>query len=147
VTVIVEAAGLRKAYGGQQVLDGVDLAAAEGTVLALLGPNGAGKTTTVRILSTLTRPDGGAATIAGHDVVRDPVGVRGVISLTGQYAALDDRQTGRRTWSCSAGWPTWTGRPPAAGRTTCSSGSTWPGTPIAGSVSGPAACGAGWTWR
>jgi ABC-2 type transport system ATP-binding protein len=77
------------------VLDGVDLAAAEGTVLALLGPNGAGKTTTVRVLSTLTRPDGGRATIAGHDVLRDPVGVRGVISLTGQYAALDDRQTGR----------------------------------------------------
>jgi ABC-2 type transport system ATP-binding protein len=95
VTVIVEAVGLRKSYGTQQVLDGVDLAVAEGTVLALLGPNGAGKTTTVRILSTLTRPDGGSATIAGHDVVSDPVGVRGVISLTGQYAALDDRQTGR----------------------------------------------------
>jgi ABC-2 type transport system ATP-binding protein len=63
--------------------------------MALLGPNGAGKTTTVRVLSTLTRPDGGRATIAGHDVVGDPVAVRGVISLTGQYAALDDRQTGR----------------------------------------------------
>jgi len=93
--VIVEAVGLRKAYGSQQVLDGVDLTAAEGTVLALLGPNGAGKTTTVRVLSTLTQPDAGTATIAGHDVVHDPVGVRGVISLTGQYAALDDRQTGR----------------------------------------------------
>ena len=93
--MIVEAVGLRKSYGGRQVLDGVDLCAAEGTVLALLGPNGAGKTTTVRILSTLTRPDGGSATVAGHDVVRDPVGVRGVISTTGQYAALDDRQTGR----------------------------------------------------
>ena len=92
--MIVEAAGLRKSYGGQQVLDGVDLEVPEGTVLALLGPNGAGKTTVVRVLSTLTRPDGGSATVAGHDVVRDPVGVRGVISLTGQYAALDDRQTG-----------------------------------------------------
>ena len=92
--MIVEAAGLRKSYGTQQVLDGVDLQVAEGSVLALLGPNGAGKTTTVRVLSTLTRPDGGSARIAGHDVVRDPVGVRGVISLTGQFAALDDRQTG-----------------------------------------------------
>ena len=93
--MIVEAVGLRKSYGGRQVLAGVDLGAAEGTVLALLGPNGAGKTTTVRILSTLTRPDGGSATVAGRDVVRDPVGVRGVISVTGQFAALDDRQTGR----------------------------------------------------
>ena len=93
--MIVEAVGLRKSYGGRAVLDGVDLAVAEGTVLALLGPNGAGKTTTVRVLSTLTRPDGGSATVAGHDVVTDPVGVRGVISLTGQYAAVDDRQTGR----------------------------------------------------
>jgi ABC-2 type transport system ATP-binding protein len=95
VAVIVEAVGLTKTFGSRRVLDGVDLAAAEGTVLALLGPNGAGKTTTVRVLSTLTRPDGGRASIAGHDVVGDPVGVRGVISLTGQYAALDDRQTGR----------------------------------------------------
>jgi ABC-2 type transport system ATP-binding protein len=95
VAVIVEASGLRKTFGRQVVLDGVDLRVPEGTVCALLGPNGAGKTTTVRILSTLTRPDGGTATIAGHDVVRDPVGVRAAISLTGQYAAVDDGQTGR----------------------------------------------------
>src|SRR5215211_853349 len=74
---------------------GVDLAVPEGSVLALLGPNGAGKTTTVRILSTLTRPDGGSARIAGFDVVREPFAVRGVIGLTGQFAAVDDRQTGR----------------------------------------------------
>ncbi|TWD74849.1 ABC-2 type transport system ATP-binding protein [Kribbella amoyensis] len=93
--MIVEATQLRKSYGATHVLRGVDLRVREGEVLALLGPNGAGKTTTVRILTTLTRPDGGTATIAGYDVVREPTRVRGVISLTGQYAAVDDNQTGR----------------------------------------------------
>jgi ABC-2 type transport system ATP-binding protein len=93
--MIVEATNLRKSYGGTEVLAGVDLAVREGEVVALLGPNGAGKTTTVRILTTLTRPDAGRATIAGYDVVREPTKVRGVISLTGQYAAVDDNQTGR----------------------------------------------------
>jgi len=93
--MIVEATGLRKSYGTTDVLTGVDLSVAEGSVLALLGPNGAGKTTTVRILTTLTRPDSGSATIAGYDVLREPARVRGVISLTGQYAAVDENQTGR----------------------------------------------------
>ncbi|HEY3559563.1 MAG TPA: ATP-binding cassette domain-containing protein [Kribbella sp.] len=93
--MIVEATGLRKSYGATEVLTGVDLSVAEGSVLALLGPNGAGKTTTVRILSTLTRPDSGTATIAGYDVLRQPAKVREVISLTGQYAAVDENQTGR----------------------------------------------------
>ncbi|MET9316067.1 ATP-binding cassette domain-containing protein [Kribbella sp. NPDC003505] len=93
--MIVEATGLRKSYGATDVLTGVDLSVAEGSVLALLGPNGAGKTTTVRILTTLTRPDSGTATIAGYDVLREPARVRGVISLTGQYAAVDENQTGR----------------------------------------------------
>ncbi|WP_433161002.1 ATP-binding cassette domain-containing protein [Kribbella sp. CA-247076] len=93
--MIVEATGLRKSFGATEVLTGVDLQVAEGTVLALLGPNGAGKTTTVRILTTLTRPDAGRATIAGYDVLREPARVRGVISLTGQYAAVDENQTGR----------------------------------------------------
>jgi daunorubicin resistance ABC transporter ATP-binding subunit len=93
--VIVDVHGLHKSFGDHRVLDGVDLSAAEGTVLALLGPNGAGKTTAVRILTTLTRPDAGTATIAGHDVVREPAAVRALISLTGQSAAVDDRQTGR----------------------------------------------------
>jgi ABC-2 type transport system ATP-binding protein len=86
--------GLRKAYGEQVVLDGVDLTVPRGTVYALLGPNGAGKTTLVRILATLTPPDAGRATVAGHDVVADPGGVRGAISLTGQYAAVDELLTG-----------------------------------------------------
>jgi ABC-2 type transport system ATP-binding protein len=92
--MIVEATGLQKSFGATVVLQGVDLAVPEGSVLALLGPNGAGKTTIVRILTTLTRPDGGHATIAGYDVVREGTKVRGVISLTGQHAAVDDNQTG-----------------------------------------------------
>ncbi|MER7410490.1 MULTISPECIES: ATP-binding cassette domain-containing protein [Streptomyces] len=90
----IEAHGLTKAYGGTRVLRGIDLRVPRGAVLALLGPNGAGKTTTVRILTTLTRPDGGRARVAGGDVVRDRAAVRGAISLTGQYAALDEEQTG-----------------------------------------------------
>ncbi|MCU1665426.1 MAG: type transport system ATP-binding protein [Pseudonocardiales bacterium] len=93
--MIVEASGLRKAFGSTVVLDDVDLKVEEGSVLALLGPNGAGKTTIVRILTTLSRPDRGRATIAGHDVVRESTTVRGMISLTGQYSAVDDEQTGR----------------------------------------------------
>ncbi|WP_432880073.1 ATP-binding cassette domain-containing protein [Kribbella sp. CA-245084] len=93
--MIIEAIGLRKSYGANDVLTGVDLSVAEGSVLALLGPNGAGKTTAVRILTTLTKPDSGTATIAGYDVLREPARVRGAISLTGQYAAVDENQTGR----------------------------------------------------
>jgi ABC-2 type transport system ATP-binding protein len=91
---VVVARGLRKAYGDLTVLDGVDLDVGRGQVLALLGPNGAGKTTTVRILSTLLRPDGGTASVAGHDVVHEPGAVRAAISLTGQYAAVDQLLTG-----------------------------------------------------
>jgi ABC-2 type transport system ATP-binding protein len=90
----VEAAGLVKSYGDVRVLDGVDLRARCGSVFALLGPNGAGKTTTVRILCTLAAADGGRARVAGHDVVAARHRVRRSISLTGQYAALDEVQTG-----------------------------------------------------
>ncbi|MBD9733638.1 ATP-binding cassette domain-containing protein [Streptomyces sp. H28] len=90
----IEAHGLVKSYGGLTVLDGVDLRVDAGTVYALLGPNGAGKTTTVRILATLIRPDAGRARVAGHDVVAGRSAVRRAISLTGQYAALDETQTG-----------------------------------------------------
>jgi ABC-2 type transport system ATP-binding protein len=93
--MIIEASGLRKSYGANDVLAGVDLSVEEGSVLALLGPNGAGKTTAVRILTTLTTPDSGTATVAGYDVLREPAHVRGAISLTGQYAAVDENQTGR----------------------------------------------------
>src|SRR4249920_2751581 len=86
--------GLRKSYGKQVVLDGIDLDIAEGTVFALLGPNGAGKTTTVHILSTLTAADGGEAQVGGHDVAREPDAVRAVIGLTGQFSAVDGLFTG-----------------------------------------------------
>ncbi|GAB2937580.1 daunorubicin resistance protein DrrA family ABC transporter ATP-binding protein [Micromonospora polyrhachis] len=91
---IVKAHGIHKSYRNVTVLDGIDLRVRKGTVFALLGPNGAGKTTLVRILSTLIRPDGGTATIAGHDVLRAPEKVRAAISLTGQYAAVDELLTG-----------------------------------------------------
>ena len=90
--ILVE--GLQKRFGSNTALAGVDLAVPEGSVLGLLGPNGAGKTTVVRILSTLLPPDGGRAEVAGIDVVRDPGGVRSVIGLTGQYAAVDEYLTG-----------------------------------------------------
>ncbi|WP_433084675.1 ATP-binding cassette domain-containing protein [Dactylosporangium sp. CA-052675] len=94
MTYAVETTGLTKSYGRLAVLTGVDLRVPAGSVFCLLGPNGAGKTTTVRILTTLTSPDGGTARVAGHDVVRDRAGVRRAISLTGQYAAVDELQTG-----------------------------------------------------
>jgi ABC-2 type transport system ATP-binding protein len=90
----VEATWLKKSYGAVKVLDGVDLRVERGSVFALLGPNGAGKKTNVRILATLTRPDAGQARVAGFDVVRDCRRVRRSISLTGQYAAVDELQTG-----------------------------------------------------
>jgi ABC-2 type transport system ATP-binding protein len=90
----IEATGLTKAYGETQVLGGVDLRVAPGSVFSLLGPNGAGKTTMVRILSTLLRPDGGKARVAGFDITAQRHLVRRRISLTGQYVALDGLQTG-----------------------------------------------------
>ncbi|MFI1025170.1 ATP-binding cassette domain-containing protein [Streptomyces olivaceus] len=92
----VRAEGLVKRYGGKHALDGFDLAVREGTVHGLLGPNGAGKTTAVRILSTLIRPDGGQAEVAGLDVTRQAREVRARIGLTGQYAAVDEVLTGRQ---------------------------------------------------
>jgi ABC-2 type transport system ATP-binding protein len=90
----VNVAGIRKAFGPKTVLDGVDLSVPRGQIVALLGPNGAGKTTLIRILATLLRPDAGTATVAGRDLLADPAGVRRAISLTGQYAAVDDMLTG-----------------------------------------------------
>ncbi|MEV6008162.1 ATP-binding cassette domain-containing protein [Streptomyces sp. NPDC051976] len=90
----IRAEGLVKRYGDFVALDGVDLEVPEGKVVGVLGPNGAGKTTTVRILSTLLRPDEGRASVGGHDVVRDPVRVRQLIGLTGQYASVDEGLSG-----------------------------------------------------
>jgi ABC-2 type transport system ATP-binding protein len=91
----VVAEGLTKSFGATEALRGVDLRVEPGTVLGVLGPNGAGKTTAVRILTTLLRPDSGRAFIDGFDVVRYPQQVRSRIGLTGQYAAVDERLTGR----------------------------------------------------
>jgi ABC-2 type transport system ATP-binding protein len=90
----IEASGLAKSYRDVPVLAGVDLNIPRGSVFALLGPNGAGKTTTVRILATLTEADAGRARVAGFDVRRERSAVRRRISLTGQFAALDEAQTG-----------------------------------------------------
>jgi ABC-2 type transport system ATP-binding protein len=92
---MIQTRELRKSYGKQVVLSGVDLDVAEGTIFALLGSNGAGKTTIVRILTTLLKPDGGTARVNGFDVVSQPARVRESLSLTGQFAAVDEILTGR----------------------------------------------------
>ncbi|MPZ27802.1 MAG: ATP-binding cassette domain-containing protein [Micromonosporaceae bacterium] len=92
----VRAEGLQKRYGRTQALAGCDLAVPYGSVCGLLGPNGAGKTTAVRVLSTLVRPDGGRAEVAGFDVTRQPRQVRHRIGLAGQFAAVDEVLTGRQ---------------------------------------------------
>ncbi len=94
MTAAVQARGLTKRYGEVQALVGLDLDVEEGQVLGVLGPNGAGKTTAVSILTTLTAPDEGEATVAGADVRRDPAEVRRRIGLSGQYAAVDEILTG-----------------------------------------------------
>jgi len=91
----IRAEGLTKRYGDTQALAGVDLTVRAGSILGLLGPNGAGKSTTVRVLATLTRPDGGRAVVAGYDVVREPEQVRAHIGLAGQHAAVDEKLAGR----------------------------------------------------
>lgn len=85
---------ISKSYGEIKALDGVDLVADSGAILALLGPNGAGKTTLIRILTTLLLPDSGNAKVAGFDVIRDAQKLRSIIGLTGQYAAVDENLTG-----------------------------------------------------
>ncbi len=91
----VEARGVRKSFGDQLVLDGIDLEVPEGAVFALLGPNGSGKTTTVRILSTLLGADAGTVRVAGCDVVTEADSVRAVIGVTGQFSAVDGLLSGR----------------------------------------------------
>jgi ABC-2 type transport system ATP-binding protein len=90
----IETSGLVKSFGATHALNGVDLRIREGSVYGLLGPNGAGKTTTIRVLATLLRPDAGTATVLGHDVVREAARVRQKVSLTGQYASVDEDLNG-----------------------------------------------------
>jgi ABC-2 type transport system ATP-binding protein len=95
VSPAIQVTGLRKSYKDLPVLKGVDFEVARGSIFALLGSNGAGKTTVVRILSTLLKPDGGTASVHGFDVGSQPARVRESISLTGQFAAVDEILTGR----------------------------------------------------
>jgi ABC-2 type transport system ATP-binding protein len=90
----IETTALVKRFGATAALDGVDLQIRRGTVYGLLGPNGAGKTTTIRILATLLRPTAGSATVLGHDVAREPEAVRRKVSLTGQFASVDEDLSG-----------------------------------------------------
>jgi ABC-2 type transport system ATP-binding protein len=94
-TPAISARGLRKSYGEQVVLDGIDLTVPQGTIFSLLGPNGAGKTTTVQILTTLLRAEDGEIRVGGHDVVAEAGAVRDEIGVTGQFSAVDELLTGR----------------------------------------------------
>jgi ABC-2 type transport system ATP-binding protein len=91
----IEATGLVKTFGDVRAVDGVDLAVRGGSVYGVLGPNGAGKTTTIRMLATLLTPDAGSASVLGHDIVKEADAVRGLVSLTGQLASVDEDLTGR----------------------------------------------------
>ncbi|MGW1255256.1 ATP-binding cassette domain-containing protein [Streptomyces sp. NPDC002513] len=92
-TLAIETSGLVKVFGENRAVDGVDLAIPQGVVYGVLGPNGAGKTTTIRMLSTLLTPDGGTARVLGHDVVKEADAVRSRVSLTGQFASIDEDLT------------------------------------------------------
>ncbi|MFI6491075.1 ATP-binding cassette domain-containing protein [Streptomyces sp. NPDC050564] len=92
---VIEIDRLRKCFGPKTAVDDVSFCVAPGSVVGLLGPNGAGKTTLINCLTTLLVPDGGSATVAGHDIVTDPRGVRAAIAVTGQFAAVDEALSGR----------------------------------------------------
>ncbi|QPZ37241.1 ATP-binding cassette domain-containing protein [Paramicrobacterium chengjingii] len=99
----IDVRGLTKSFGNQIVLDGIDIAVPAGTIHAVLGPNGAGKTTLINALTTLARPDSGSASVNGYDVVTQAADVRRRISVTGQYAAVDDVLTARENLRMMAG--------------------------------------------
>src|SRR3954469_25099944 len=95
VTLAIEAEGLIKTFKATRAVDGVDLTVPQSSVYGVLGPNGAGKTTTIKMLATLLKPDGSSARVLGRDVVAEAGAVRGLVSLTGQLASVDDDLTGR----------------------------------------------------
>ena len=95
MTLAIEAQGLIKRFKATRAVDGVDLTVPQSSVYGVLGPNGAGKTTTIKMLATLLKPDGGSARVLGRDVVAEAGAVRGLVSLTGQLASVDDDLTGR----------------------------------------------------
>ena len=145
-TLAIEASGLIKTFGSVRAVDGVDLAVRSGSVYGVLGPNGAGKTTTIRMLATLLRPDAGSARVLGHDIVRDADAVRGLVSLTGQLASVDEDLTGPREPRPdrpAAGAEA--RRRPRRARASCSRRSASPTRPAGWSRTTPAGCGAGST--
>ena len=91
----ISARGLIKRFGDVHAVNGIDLDVPRGMIFAVLGPNGAGKTTLMRMLATLSHPDGGSATVMGHDLMQSPGDVRAAIAMTGQFASLDEDLTGR----------------------------------------------------
>lgn len=95
VAPAIRARGLVKTFGDLRAVDGIDLEVPRGEIFAILGPNGAGKTTFMRMLATLLQPDGGTATVMGHDLRAAPQAVRASIAMTGQFASLDEDLTGR----------------------------------------------------
>ncbi len=94
-SLAIHARGLAKKFGDLRAVDGIDLDVPRGMIFAILGPNGAGKTTLMRMLATLARPDGGTASVLGHDLIEAPQRVRAGIAMTGQFASLDEDLTGR----------------------------------------------------
>ena len=125
------------------MLRGVDFDVARGSIFALLGSNGAGKTTVVKILSTLLKPDAGTATVDGFDVATQPANVRESISLTGQFAAVDETLTGRENLMLIARLRHL--KAPAGSRLTCWPASSSPTRRSEGCRRIPAACAAAWT--
>jgi ABC-2 type transport system ATP-binding protein len=135
--------GLEKSYKQLRALRGVDFDVARGSIFALLGSNGAGKTTVVNILSTLLKPDAGTATVAGFDVATHPADVRESISLTGQFAAVDEILTWRENLTLMARLRRV--RTLARPLMTCWPASSSPRRPSEGWRRTPEACAAAWT--
>jgi ABC-2 type transport system ATP-binding protein len=137
----IEATGLVKSFGETRAVDGVDLTVRSGTVYGVLGPNGAGKTTTIRMLATLLRPDAGSARVLGHDIVHDADAVRGLVSLTGQLASVDEDLSGHENLvllACCSGSSAARRR---RARPSCSPRSGSPRRPASSSSTTQAACG------
>jgi len=139
--------GLRKSFGDNVVLDGLDLSVPRGTVFSLLGANGAGKTTTVKILSTLLGADAGDVEVAGHDLAREPDAVRAAIGVTGQFSAVDNLLTGDENLRLMADLHHLARATAGGAPLGCSNSSTWPRRAGSRYRPTPEACGGGSTWR
>jgi ABC-2 type transport system ATP-binding protein len=146
-TSAIAVSGLRKAFGGKTVLDGIDLEVPAGTVFSLLGSNGAGKTTTVNVLTTLMKADAGTVRVAGHDIATETKAVRAVIGVTGQFAAVDELLTGQENLQLMADLKrvgSGEGRRPSR---SCCSGSIWWSRRRSWCRPIPEACAGSWIWR